>query len=585
MTWPSPLFSDGVERAISINRGRVVNQVVDTEDAKARLRKMREDQPFFAQTCLKILPKVGMALIPFEMNYAQRYLHGIAERQLAETGWVRIIVLKGRQQGISTYIQSRFYQKTSLWSHRHAYILSHEAKSSEKIFAMADRFHRHNPIAPPTGKSSVRELSFVGLESSYAVGTAGSSEGGRGGTASLFHGSEVGFWDNDEAHFASSVQQVAMAVGTEIFLESTANGPRGQFFKRWGEAVKGIGDYIAVFIPWFWDPGYARQPEEGFTLTEAEEDGELSEVEYARMYKLSPAQMRWRRAKIHELGSIRKFKQEYPATAAEAFQSADQRSFIDPLTVQRARRRVVEPGGPLIIGVDPAGAGGDRFAVAFRRGRKVEKVIYRNKINAVQAVTWMKSIIDRHQPDKVFIDSGGLGAPLIEFLKAAGPQYERVVQSVNFGSKSQAKTAKPDVAGPKNRRAEMWARMKAWLGQEDEVQLPDHEGGRSISGDEIASGDAIQGDLTVVYVKDDLNNDLQLVSKEQLRKDGISSPDLGDAIALTFASTVYVEGKGSSDDWNKRHVMGHNGGPPMELERGNDFGYGSSTNSPLGWMG
>lgn len=562
----------------------------DEEAAKQRLRAFRADMPFFGQTCLKILKK-DATMGDMVLNQSQQRLHEIAEKQLREVGWVRIIVLKGRQQGISTYVQARFYHKTSLWKYRNAYILSHETASSEKIFAMADRFQRHNPIAPPTKRSSVRMLSFDGMDSSYAVGTAGSEEGGRGGTASLFHGSEVALWDNDTAHFASSVQQVAMLPGTEIFLESTANGPRGEFYKRWQKAVKGEGDYIAVFLPWFWDTGYVRACEPGFMLSDSAEEGELSEVEVARMYKLSPEQMRWRRAKIDELGSIRKFKQEYPCTPAEAFQSAEQRSFIDPLCIARARHRVVQSAGPLIIGVDPAGAGGDRFAIAFRRGRRIERVIYRNKINAVTALNWMKSIIDTYKPAAMFIDSGGLGAPLIEMLKASGPQYERVVLSVNFGSTSQAKRAKPDVAGPKNRRAEMWARLKQWLTQEDEVQIPDHAGDEAWGGGITAGGDAIQADMTVVYVKDELNNDLLLISKEQLRKDDIPSPDFADACALTFASTVYVEGQGDSSGYRspgqraaENPMMGHNGGPALEVT--NDFGYGSpSQSSPHGWMG
>lgn len=566
-----------------------MSSTYDEEAAKQRLRAFRGDIPFFGKTCLKILKK-DATMGDMVFNQSQQKLHDIAEKQLAETGWVRIIVLKGRQQGISTYVQARFYHKTSLWKYRHAYILSHETASSEKIFAMADRFQRHNPIAPPTKRSSVRMLSFDGMDSSYAVGTAGSSEGGRGGTASLFHGSEVALWENDTAHFASSVQQVAMLPGTEIFLESTANGPRGEFFKRWQKAVKGEGDFIAVFLPWYWDTGYVRACEPGFMLSDTSEEGMLSETEYARMYKLSAEQMRWRRAKIDELGSIRKFMQEYPATPGEAFQSADQRSFIDPLHVQRARYRVVQSAGPLIIGVDPAGAGGDRFAIAFRRGRSIERVIYRNKINAITALNWLKSIIDTYKPAMVFIDSGGLGAPLIEFLKGSGPQYERVVTSVNFGSPSQAKRAKPDVAGPKNRRAEMWSRLKQWLSQDDEVQLPDFDGDEPFAGGITASGDALQADLTVVYVKDELNNDLLLISKEQLRKDDIPSPDFADACALTFASTVYVEGLGDSTGYRspahraaETTLIGHNGGPPLDVL--SDFGHSSGDNSPHGWMG
>ena len=85
--------------------------------------------------------------------------------------------------------------------------------------------------------------------------------------------------------------------------------------------------------------------------------------------------MLWRRSKIHELGSMGKFRQEYPIDVTEAFASADiEGVFIKPALVLRARKRVMDdPDAPLIIGVDPAGSGGDRFAVAFRRGTRSPK--------------------------------------------------------------------------------------------------------------------------------------------------------------------------------------------------------------------
>ena len=70
------------------------------------------DFEYYAPIALKIRPKVGK-LVPFILNQAQQYLHLIAEKQMLDTGRIRILVLKGRQQGISTYIEGRFYWKTS----------------------------------------------------------------------------------------------------------------------------------------------------------------------------------------------------------------------------------------------------------------------------------------------------------------------------------------------------------------------------------------------------------------------------------------------------------------------------------------
>lgn len=546
-------------------------------EAIEKLRRFREDFPLFAKSCLKILDKDGK-IVPLEFNTPQRIVHEAIEKQKREKGWVRALVLKARKQGVSTYIQARNYHRTTLWPNTHSYILTHEKAASDVIFEIVDRYQRHNPIAPSIGVSNEKELSFEkknadgskgGLQSSYTVATAGQKAGGRGGTPRFFHGSEVGFWPNAADHFKGSVNAVPDAPGTEIVLESTANGTQGEFYDRWQDAVAGRGDFIAIFIPWFASPEYYREPEEGFELNKEAEDGELSEVEVAEMFGLSLGQMCWRRAKILAVGGHDAFRQEYPATAEEAFVSATKNSLIDALTVLRARKRKVIAGGPLIIGVDPAGSGGDRFAVAFRRGYRVEQVIWRDKIDTPEALAWLIDIVDEYKPARMFVDQGGLGAPIISMLKSKGPTYRDTIIGINFGAKSQAKNAKPKVAGPKRRRDEMWARMKAWLKQEEGVQIPDM--------------DALQADLTGPWVKNDLNNDLVLSTKEEMKAPphNLRSPDLADAIALTFAESVWVESKAAPPD--NPYTRDH-----MDTGRVKSYGYSvpppRPQGNPNGWM-
>ena len=76
--------------------------------------RFERDYPYFASECLVIRPKdPTKGLTPFVLNTAQTYLHKVAERQRAKTGKVRIIVLKGRQEGISTYVCGRLYWRAS----------------------------------------------------------------------------------------------------------------------------------------------------------------------------------------------------------------------------------------------------------------------------------------------------------------------------------------------------------------------------------------------------------------------------------------------------------------------------------------
>ena len=475
-------------------------------DSIERLRRLREPGALadFASECLTVRTKEG-AFKKLLLNSAQNYAHRRFEEQRAKNGRVRALVLKGRQQGISTYIAARYYQRASLRRGVNVYILSHEQSSSDTLFGIVDRYHKSNPLAPHVGIANTKEMEFDRLESSYAVATAGAKAAGRSKALTLFHGSEVAFWQNAKDHFAASVQAVPFAAGTEVILESTSIGPSGEFYERFSDAVahRGDEDYQAVFIPWYLSPEYAAAPEPGFSLSEESVEGEMSEVEYCTIHNLSLSQMAWRRMKIRELRDAAMFRREYPATMQEAWSSAsDARRFIPPMLIMRARKNPRKRGaGPLIIGVDPASGGGDRFAISWRRGMVVEKVDFRNKIDILEAFQWVKSIIERDQPARVYVDAGNIGADLITLLNAAGPRFLEVVRAVNFGARSEAKFAYPDMPGPANRRAEMYQRARDWLQMPEGASLPDD--------------DSLEADMAAPREKPQLNNDFYIEFEER----------------------------------------------------------------------
>jgi hypothetical protein len=154
----------------------------------------------------------------------------------------------------------------------------------------------------------------------------------------LFHGSEVAFWPNAASHFAGVVQAVPDEPDTEIILESTANGVGGEFHERWQQAEAGIGDYVAIFIPWFWEEGYAAVPPKASSRRRR---GGIRQAA-----RPDNEQLAWRRNKIAELKDPLLFMQEYPATAAEAFQMSGHDSFIKPGDVLKARKAMIEGIGP-----------------------------------------------------------------------------------------------------------------------------------------------------------------------------------------------------------------------------------------------
>lgn len=540
-----------------------MNERVVSEREKAIRLKLRTDFEFYAPRCLKIITKKdeqGRSDIrAFEFNAAQRILHGEVERMKAECGYVRIIVLKGRQQGCSTYVEGRFYWKTTMNGGEKTFILTHQEQATDNLFGMAKRYHDNAPafVQPHVGRSNSKELVFDRLESRYQVSTAGAKGAGRSATLSNVHGSEVGFWENGSEHLAGLLQAVPLAPGTEVFLESTANGFGNIFQKQWEMAVKGESDFRAVFIPWFIQEEYSRPAPDGFELWDDPEGvpaGELTEVQYAEAFKLNAAQMYWRRKKISELGGGEEgfflFKQEYPATPDEAFQKSSMNSLLSRTSILKARKSTVATEGQLIIGVDPAGDGedSDRTCIVRRRTRRIFGVETYNKLNTMQIAGRIHKIIKQEKPSRVFIDVGGLGVGIVDRLMelegTAG-----IVVPVNFGEQAN------DPVVYVNRKAEMAWTFKDWLEDPGGANIPDDN--------------EVQADLLATPPDDpDSNQRKRLKPKKWVKKEFGKSPDIFDACCLTFAMPLasggMTQGNASSDF------------DPLDYTTGGDVGIGNT---------
>ena len=516
-----------------------------------RVALWKSDFRRFAREIIRIRTK-ETGLDPLILNPAQLALHKAAEKQLRDEKWVRIIGLKGRQQGFSTYVAARGYWRATLWDRQHIYILSHEMDSTNKLFKMVELMQANNDFPPQVGTDNAKELEFKARGSSYSVATAGQKASGRGGNTSFFHGSEVSRWTNAPDHFAASVETVPNVKGewgvlwtkpakplpfeekfpdqiegwvkapSEIWLETTSAGPTGQFYEMYMKAVNKTGAYRNVFVPWTLTTEYSAEGDFD-ARTEPDDDGMMSESEYQETYGLTDGQMLWRRGKIESLGPAL-FQQEYPIDFMEAFSAADTDSFIKSASILRAmKRKMATPDAPLIVGVDPAGAGGDRFAVAWRRGDKCLKIEHRSRLEHDESVAWIVQVIQDDKPARVCIDSGSMGRNIISSIRALDPNFALIVRSVDFGGKSQAKLAMPNKSGPWNRRAEIYGRLREWLADAD---IPDR--------------DDLMADLSGPKTKWRANNDWLLESKIEMKARGVKSPDLADALALTFAVQEYI---------------------------------------------
>jgi len=508
-------------------------------------QRLKDDFEYYARNCLKIRTK-NEGLQPLILNDAQIYIHSRIEQQKKETGKVRAIILKGRQQGASTYVEGRFIWNTTHNKGTKAFILTHDGESTNALFEMTERYYDNLPpfVKPTTSAANAKELHFDKLDSGYKIGTAGNKAVGRGQTIQYFHGSEVAFWVNASEHTKGIVQAIPDAPGTEDIRESTANGVGNFFHEQWKLAEKGLSEFIPIFVPWFWQKEYKKVLPEGVTFTD-------DESKLAKIYELTDEQLFWRRMKIAELTTdgvdgSRAFKQEYPMNAAEAFQVSGGDGLITADHCMTSRKEQINGSGAYVVGVDPS-RGGDRFAIVKRQGRKMfgmeayigEAYIGEQCDKLGKNVAICKKILDtkdpitKKEPDMMFIDYGA-GADLVDRLHELG--YKGRVKSVHFGSTP----LNPEKYT--NKRNEIWQELADWMVDETlPVQIPDD--------------DEMQADLCASPYSWDNKDRKVLWSKDRIKKEYGFSPDYGDAAALTFAEPVRQDKKKKKLDYGKSTVV------------------------------
>lgn len=300
-------------------------------------RRLRDEFKFYAKHAAKIRTKQG-EIRPLILNTIQTKLDEVVTKQYAAEKRVRVIILKARQQGLSTYTSAYLYFRLSQMEAKKGLVIAHKADSSRTLFQMYQRLHAEVPelLKPSTKYSNRKELSFDKLDTSLIVATAGGDGVARGETINFAHLSEVAFWPTATAadNLNAMLQAIPNEEDTGIFVESTANGMSGVFYDLWQGAVAGTNGFIAFFSPWFDSEEYRLPVPEGFTRTYEEQD-------LVDTYGLDDGQLMFRRVKISQ-GSREQFMQEYPSNADEAFISSG-RPVFNPEQIHDALKEAPEP--------------------------------------------------------------------------------------------------------------------------------------------------------------------------------------------------------------------------------------------------
>jgi hypothetical protein len=298
--------------------------------SRVPLSRLVEDHELYCANFLRI-PTKQAGIVPFRWNRPQRMLARAVQRQIDAGRPIRIVVLKSRQVGISTWVQSFQIHRLHLRSNRVALTLAHEEKSALNLFDMQRRYYeglpKTGPLAAPKRFFTRRQLQFEGTRSNSQVAVVGKAAG-RSFTCHYLHLSELAFYENAGATMQAVKQGVPKVEDSAVFIESTPKGWGNAFHRVYRRAKSGKSNYLAVFIAWYDDPTCRMRP--WFTIDELDEP----ERELLRLYpdRVDLEALAWRRDTIANEcdGDPDVFREEYPSDDQSCFLTSGRPVFDKP---------------------------------------------------------------------------------------------------------------------------------------------------------------------------------------------------------------------------------------------------------------
>lgn len=298
------------------------------EVTPARRREIIEaflDHPRFCRESLNIRDKSGRT-VPLILTPSQMKLDAAIERMRDKRVPVRVRVLKARQVHFSVGCASELFKSVAFLPGQKAKVYAHLDESTEQLFDYYQQFDEtYKPLL------GIRKLKRIAMRQGESIdyegggcvdfGTAETGRGGRSGSYKYLHLSETAFWRDSAALRTGLLNSVPDLEDTMVIDESTANGMGGPFYEAWkvAEDPNNRSGWLAVFFGWHEHPENTRPAgDDALRLERSLTDEENS---LRQRYNLTLDQVNWRRWKIASAceGDSRRFQQEHPADAEEAF--------------------------------------------------------------------------------------------------------------------------------------------------------------------------------------------------------------------------------------------------------------------------
>jgi phage terminase large subunit len=217
------------------------------------------------------------------------------------------------------------------------------------------------------------------------------------------------------------------------------------------------------------------------------------------------------------------------------FPSADLDVLIPLELCESALQRDPIPGiGKRRLGVDVARFGDDRTTILLRHGSVVEHIAIHTKQDTMVTVGHVVQAAQRWKADEIYVDVIGLGAGVYDRLRELvnEKQLTAEVYAVNVSESAPDREVEEDAQG-KTMRDHLWLMMWRWLRMDAPVFAADREACEDLA-----------GELSTVRYAPDSNGRLVIESKDQMKARHLRSPDLADALGVTFspaASQVAID--------------------------------------------
>lgn len=326
------------------------------------------------------------------------------QRKYNATRTARDVVLKPRQIGFTTLELAR-----DVWTFL--------TKPGARVVVVVQSLTDHSPLKQVSGAirtmfeglaaqgidlrfriQSLSEWALEGRDATLRIIEAGASEAaaekkGRSGTITRLHLTEAGFYEYARATMNALLECVpGPEYGTEVVIESTANGAQGWFYEKYKSALSDRDPYTAHFFSWLEQPEYRAELAPGERI-EPENDRERELVE---KHGATPEQLKWYRGKVADKNADL-VDQEYPVdpetcwlTSGRLYFDVDRTKLLlasasEPIATRAVGRegshavfriwKHAEPGKAYVVTADPSeGVGGDPGAIVVHERATGEHV-------------------------------------------------------------------------------------------------------------------------------------------------------------------------------------------------------------------